>query len=83
MGLAAALLAARAADPAQAAGDCLAQTTHGPDTLRTTEPDFYVIGAKSYGRAPDFLLRVGYEQVREVAEILSRAHSENALEGAV
>jgi len=83
MALAAALLAARAADPAQAAGDCLAQTTHGPETLRTTEPDFYVIGAKSYGRAPDFLLRVGYEQVREVAELLSRTRSENAVEGAV
>jgi hypothetical protein len=85
MALAAALLAARAADPGRAPGqgDCLTQTTHGPDTLRTTEPGFYVIGAKSYGRAPDFLLRVGYQQAGEVAELLSRARSESALEGAV
>ncbi len=85
MALAAALLAARAADPERSgrspvSGDCLTQTTHGPETLRTTEPGFYVIGAKSYGRAPDFLLRVGYEQVQEVAALLSHARPETLAE---
>lgn len=69
MALAAAMLTARSAVPG-AASDCLSQTTHGAETLRTTEPGFFVIGAKSYGRSPDFLLRVGYEQVREVASLL-------------
>jgi hypothetical protein len=85
MALAAALLAARTADPARSGrspvpGDCLTQTTHGPETLRTTEPGFYVIGAKSYGRAPDFLLRVGYEQVQEVAVLLSQTRPETLAE---
>jgi hypothetical protein len=58
------------ADPARA-GDCLAQTTHGAETLRTTEPGFFVLGAKSYGRNPDFLMRVGYGQVGELMPLLS------------
>ena len=35
----------------------------GADTLRNPEPDFYVIGSKSYGRNSQFLIRVGLEQV--------------------
>lgn len=31
------------------------------------EPGFYAIGAKSYGRAPNFLMATGYEQARSVA----------------
>jgi hypothetical protein len=34
---------------------------------RSTEKDFYVVGMKSYGRAPTFLMLTGYEQVRSVA----------------
>jgi cation diffusion facilitator CzcD-associated flavoprotein CzcO len=79
MALAAALDRARARDPARA-GDCLAQTTHGPETLRTTEPGFFVIGAKSYGRNTDFLLRVGYEQVRDVASLLAPSAVRDPLE---
>lgn len=79
MALAAALAGAAAANPANA-GDCLSQTTHGPETLRTTEPGFFVIGAKSYGRNPDFLLRLGYEQVRDLASLLPRASSRDQLE---
>lgn len=79
MALAAALASARAADP-HAAGDCLTQTTHGPETLRTTEPGFFVVGAKSYGRNPDFLLRLGYEQVRDVMALLAPSPSRDPLE---
>jgi cation diffusion facilitator CzcD-associated flavoprotein CzcO len=49
-----------------AAGDCLAQPRYGVDVLRNPEPDFFVLGVKSYGRNNQFLLRVGYEQVAEV-----------------
>jgi hypothetical protein len=39
---------------------------HGAAELEHPEPDFYVVGAKSYGRAPTFLAKTGYEQVRSV-----------------
>lgn len=35
------------------------------------EPDFFLVGLKSYGRAPTFLLRTGYEQVRSVVAALA------------
>ncbi|MCX7623535.1 MAG: NAD(P)-binding domain-containing protein [Thermomicrobium sp.] len=35
------------------------------------EPDFFIVGLKSYGRAPTFLLRTGYEQVRSVVAALA------------
>jgi hypothetical protein len=39
---------------------------HGATELAHPERDFYVVGMKSYGRAPTFLLLTGYEQVRSV-----------------
>ena len=36
------------------------------DTLLTDEPDFYVLGSKSFGRNSNFLLSLGLEQVRVV-----------------
>lgn len=44
---------------------------HGYRELRHPEPNFYVIGAKSYGRAPNFLLATGHEQVRSVVAALA------------
>ena len=43
---------------------------HGEQELRQPEKDFYIVGMKSYGRAPTFLLATGYEQVRSVAAAL-------------
>jgi glycine/D-amino acid oxidase-like deaminating enzyme len=63
MKLAAALLG-------EGSADCLAQKSHGPDTLRNPEPGFFILGAKSYGRNPTFLIRLGLAQVREVFQIL-------------
>jgi hypothetical protein len=40
---------------------------HGEAELRQSEPGFYVVGMKSYGRAPTFLMLTGYEQVRSIA----------------
>jgi glycine/D-amino acid oxidase-like deaminating enzyme len=39
---------------------------HGEAELAHPERDFYVVGMKSYGRAPTFLMLTGYEQVRSV-----------------
>lgn len=39
---------------------------HGEAELRHPEANFYIVGNKSYGRAPTFLLMTGYEQVRSV-----------------
>ncbi|MFH0241449.1 hypothetical protein ACGRHY_03190 [Streptomyces sp. HK10] len=50
-----------------AGGDCLAQPSTGIEILRTPEPHFFVLGAKSYGRLNTFLLRAGYQQVDEIA----------------
>ncbi len=44
---------------------------HGADELRHPEPGFYIVGMKSYGRAPTFLMLTGYEQVRSVVAELS------------
>ncbi|HEX2078041.1 MAG TPA: NAD(P)-binding domain-containing protein [Longimicrobium sp.] len=44
---------------------------HGFAELAHPERDFYVVGMKSYGRAPTFLLLTGYEQVRSVAAALA------------
>jgi thioredoxin reductase len=44
---------------------------HGVDELAHPEPGFYIVGMKSYGRAPTFLLLTGYEQVRSVAAALA------------
>lgn len=43
---------------------------HGYRELGHPEPDFYVVGMKSYGRAPTFLLITGYEQVRSVVKAI-------------
>jgi thioredoxin reductase len=44
---------------------------HGFVELSHPEPGFFIVGMKSYGRAPTFLLRTGYEQVRSVVAALA------------
>jgi thioredoxin reductase len=44
---------------------------HGFIELSHPEPGFFIVGMKSYGRAPTFLLRTGYEQVRSVVAALA------------
>ena len=43
---------------------------HGVEELSHPESGFYVVGMKSYGRAPTFLMLTGYEQVRSVVAAL-------------
>jgi thioredoxin reductase len=64
MALAAALLK-------HSGGDCLTVGAQGPATLRNPEPNFFILGAKSYGRSSNFLMRTGFEQVREVFTLIT------------
>lgn len=43
---------------------------HGHRELAHPESGYYAVGAKSYGRAPNFLLATGYEQVRSIVAAL-------------
>ncbi len=55
--------------------DCLAQASFGADVLKNPEPNFFILGSKSYGRNSNFLLRVGHQQIREVFEMLKGERS--------
>jgi len=44
---------------------------HGFAELQQPEHAFFVVGMKSYGRAPTFLLATGYEQVRSITAWLA------------
>ncbi|MDI7742003.1 NAD(P)-binding domain-containing protein [Lysinibacillus fusiformis] len=44
---------------------------HGEAILRQPEKNFYIVGMKSYGRAPTFLMATGYEQIRSIVAYLS------------
>ncbi|MEU7568249.1 NAD(P)-binding domain-containing protein [Streptomyces fradiae] len=44
---------------------------HGVHELSHPEKDVYLVGMKSYGRAPTFLAMTGYEQVRSIAAALA------------
>jgi thioredoxin reductase len=49
---------------------CGSVSPHGASVLRQPEQGLYIVGMKSYGRAPSFLTLTGCEQVRSVvAEI--------------
>ncbi len=45
---------------------CGTVSPHGFAELRHPESGFFLVGMKSYGRAPTFLLATGYEQVRSI-----------------
>ncbi|MER7204078.1 flavoprotein, partial [Streptomyces sp. NPDC000188] len=44
---------------------------HGHRELSHPEQDIYLVGMKSYGRAPTFLAMTGYEQVRSVVAAIA------------
>ncbi|WP_312179984.1 FAD-dependent oxidoreductase [Arthrobacter sp.] len=50
---------------------CGTVSAHGERVLAHPETDFYIVGMKSYGRAPTFLMATGYEQVRSIAASLA------------
>lgn len=68
------LAAAMLASGGGGSGNCLSQVAQGKETLRSPEPDFYIIGMKSYGRGSSFLMRLGYEQVQHVMQLIRDDH---------
>ncbi|EPX76477.1 FAD-dependent oxidoreductase [Salipiger mucosus] len=54
---------------------CGSVPPHGVEELEHPEKGFYIVGMKSYGRAPTFLMLTGYEQVRSVACELAGDHA--------
>ncbi len=64
MKLAAALLG-------QGSANCLEQQSHGAESLTNPEPGFFILGIKSYGRSPGYLMQVGWSQVDEVFSLLN------------
>ena len=50
---------------------CGSVPPHGVDELGHPDEGVYMVGMKSYGRAPTFLLRTGYEQVRSIVAALA------------
>jgi thioredoxin reductase len=50
---------------------CGSVPPHGHRELAQPEPGLYVVGMKSYGRAPTFLVTTGNEQVRSVAAAIA------------
>ena len=73
MKLAAALMA-------ETSEDCLQQATTGAETLVTAEPDFYVLGNKSYGRNPHFLFARGLDQIQQLFTIIGKRDDLNLYE---
>jgi hypothetical protein len=64
MKLAAALLG-------ESSSDCLtAGSNLSADTLKNPEPNFYILGAKSYGTNSNFLMQVGHNQIRDVFRLI-------------
>jgi hypothetical protein len=53
--------------------DCLTAPAAGADRLANPEPDFYILGHKSYGRSSNFLLETGYRQVADAIAALAAA----------
>jgi hypothetical protein len=54
---------------------CESVPPHGAAELtHPDEPGVYIVGIKSYGRAPTFLAITGYEQVRSVTAELAGDH---------
>ncbi|MGW4632883.1 FAD-dependent oxidoreductase [Nocardia sp. NPDC004415] len=51
---------------------------HGVAELSHPESGVYLVGMKSYGRAPTFLAMTGYEQVRSIAAELAGDHESAA-----
>jgi thioredoxin reductase len=60
MKMASALLAS------DASSDCTADLDGGDEIYNNPEPNFYILGAKSYGRSTNFLIQKGHDQIKAV-----------------
>ena len=73
--------AGTAAETASTPQDRFQVVLNDPDFLRHPEPNFYVIGIKSYGRDAGFLMQNGFRQVRDVYKLASGDASLDLYEG--
>lgn len=62
--------------------DCLSQHSAGPQSLLNPEPNYYILGAKSYGRKSNFLFSLGLEQIRDVFKIIGDRETLDLYQGA-
>jgi hypothetical protein len=62
--------------------DCLDQTSAGPQSLLNPELNFYILGAKSYGRNSRFLYRIGLDQIRDLFTLIGDRENLNLYESA-
>jgi len=53
--------------------DCTQIPAFGAELLANPEPDFFIVGAKSYGRSSDFLLQTGFQQAADVLARLAES----------
>ncbi len=50
--------------------DCLAKIEVNPNDLQSGEPNLFIVGVKSYGRNPGFLLQSGIDQLDAIFSIM-------------
>ncbi len=51
--------------------DYLTVGSPGAMALQHPEPNFYILGVKSYGRSSQFLLKMGFKQIQEVFTLIT------------
>jgi hypothetical protein len=61
---------ARLAEALACVTDCLSVPKVSDDDLRSGEPGFHLVGAKSYGRSRSFLLQTGFSQIDALLSLL-------------
>lgn len=57
----------------ETSADCMQQAAPASGVLNNPEPNFYILGAKSYGRDSRFLIRVGLQQIEQVMQQLGNS----------
>ncbi len=67
---------------ANSSGDCLDQSKSRAETLVCPEPNFYILGAKSYGRSSKFLFAQGLEQIRDLFSLIGQRSTLDLYAGA-
>ncbi len=53
--------------------DCLQQASPDAEMLKNPEPGFFILGAKSYGRNPRFLIRTGLDQIQQAYGLIQES----------
>jgi thioredoxin reductase len=56
---------------AKSGGDEMSGPPGGAAALKTPEPNYYVLGSKSFGRSGQFLMRTGFQQIRDVFSLIT------------